>query len=53
LRPAQRGAPRQSKQFVQDGDLPTERAERDAKLFLSGVRLKKKYIARNYEIPED
>jgi hypothetical protein len=45
--------PRREKEFVQDEDLQTELAERDAKLYLSGVRLKKKYISRNYEIPED
>jgi hypothetical protein len=45
--------PLREKEFVQDEDLQTELAERDAKLYLSGVRLKKKYISRNYEIPED
>jgi len=39
--------------FVKDEDLQTECAERDVKLYQAGVRFKKSYITREYEIPEE
>jgi phage gp29-like protein len=40
-------------EFVKDEDLYTERVERDVKLYTIGVRPKKSYITREYEIPEE
>ncbi|GAB6392295.1 MAG: DUF935 family protein [Treponematales bacterium] len=40
-------------EFVKDEDLQTERAERDVKLYQAGIRFKKSYITREYEIPEE
>ena len=40
-------------EFVRDKDLQEKLAARDRVLYGAGVRLKKSYIAREYEIPED
>ena len=39
--------------FVKDEDLQAERAERDKTLYAIGWRPRKRYIAREYGIPED
>jgi phage gp29-like protein len=39
--------------FVKDEDLQSDRADRDVKLHAIGVRPKKSYIEREYEIPEE
>jgi phage gp29-like protein len=40
-------------EFVKDEDLQEKRACRDRVLYGAGVRLKKSYITREYEIPEE